>query len=130
MQLLQKCKNAIAIELRKRVLKLNTEYERKLQIIHGDATKIKTLPFFNLCIANIPYQISSPLIFKLLSHKPLFRCCILMVCIIAQSFQKCFYCGSIISKTHSNFKLNACIKLSESKLQDQCSWTNTYSSGI
>merc|ERR1711971_1258905 len=62
---------------RKRVM--NTEYENKLQIIHGDAIKIKTLPFFNLCVANIPYQISSPLIFKLLAHRPSFRCAILMV---------------------------------------------------
>merc|ERR1712154_636346 len=84
-QLLQKCKKVIAIEvdvrmvseLRKRVI--GTEYEHKLQIIHGDAIKIKQLPFFNLCIANIPYQISSPLIFKLLSHRPTFRCAILMV---------------------------------------------------
>merc|ERR1712154_362512 len=84
-QLLQKCKKVIAIEvdarmvsdLRKRVM--NTEYEKKLEIIHGDAIKIKTLPFFNLCVANIPYQISSPLIFKLLAHRPSFRCAILMV---------------------------------------------------
>jgi len=37
------------------------------------------LPFFNLCVANIPYQISSPLVFKLLSHPSRFRCAILMV---------------------------------------------------
>lgn len=36
------------------------------------------LPFFDICIANIPYQISSPLVFKLLSHKPMFRCAVLM----------------------------------------------------
>merc|ERR1712154_123617 len=84
-QLLQKCKKVIAIEvdvrmvseLRKRVI--GTEYEHKLEIIHGDAIKIKHLPFFNLCVANIPYQISSPLIFKLLSHRPSFRCAVLMV---------------------------------------------------
>mmetsp|Transcript_45408 Transcript_45408/g.75387 ORF Transcript_45408/g.75387 Transcript_45408/m.75387 type:complete len:337 (+) Transcript_45408:35-1045(+) len=85
MQLLQRCKKVIAIEvdvrmiseLRKRVS--GTEFASKLDIIHGDAIKIKTLPFFNLCIANIPYQISSPLIFKLLAHRPSFRCAILMV---------------------------------------------------
>jgi len=85
MQLLRRCKKVIAIEvdvrmvseLRKRVM--NTEYEKKLEIIHGDAIKIKTLPFFNLCVANIPYQISSPLIFKLLAHRPSFRCAVLMV---------------------------------------------------
>ena len=36
------------------------------------------LPFFDICVANVPYQISSPLVFKLLSHKPLFRCTVLM----------------------------------------------------
>jgi 18S rRNA (adenine1779-N6/adenine1780-N6)-dimethyltransferase len=29
-------------------------------------------------VANIPYQISSPLTFKLLSHRPLFRCAVIM----------------------------------------------------
>lgn len=27
------------------------------------------LPFFDVCVANIPYQISSPLLFKLLAHR-------------------------------------------------------------
>ena len=40
---------------------------------------IKTeLPYFDVVISNTPYQISSPLVFKLLSHRPLFRCAILM----------------------------------------------------
>eukprot|EP01083_Nonionella_stella_P073425 198505_1 len=84
-QLLAKCKKVIAVEvdvrmvseLRKRVI--GTNYENKLEIIHADAIKIRKLPFFNLCVANIPYQISSPLIFKLLSHRPSFRCAVLMV---------------------------------------------------
>lgn len=63
-------------ELRKRVM--GTGFENKLKIMHGDAIKTQ-FPFFNLCIANIPYQISSPLIFKLLSHRPHFRSAILMV---------------------------------------------------
>ncbi|KAL0461898.1 UNVERIFIED_CONTAM: Ribosomal RNA small subunit methyltransferase [Sesamum latifolium] len=36
------------------------------------------LPYFDICVANIPYQISSPLTFKLLSHRPLFRCAVIM----------------------------------------------------
>lgn len=37
------------------------------------------LPYFDICVANIiPYQISSPLISKLLSHRPLFRCAVIM----------------------------------------------------
>ena len=36
------------------------------------------LPYFDLCVANIPCQISSPLVFKLLSHRPLFRAAVIM----------------------------------------------------
>lgn len=43
----------------------------------GDVLKTE-LPFFDACVANIPYQISSPLVFKLLLHRPFFRCAILM----------------------------------------------------
>ncbi|KAK6617298.1 dimethyladenosine transferase [Polyplax serrata] len=63
-------------ELQKRVQ--CTPYQSKLQIVVGDVIKSE-LPFFNACVANIPYQISSPLIFKLLLHRPFFRCAILMV---------------------------------------------------
>lgn len=37
------------------------------------------LPYFDVCVANIPYQISSPLIFKLLSHRPFHRYSVLML---------------------------------------------------
>ena len=37
------------------------------------------LPYFDLCVANIPYNISSPLIFKLLAHRPLFRSATLLL---------------------------------------------------
>jgi len=36
------------------------------------------LPYFDLVVANIPYSISSPLTFKLLEHKPMFRSALLM----------------------------------------------------
>lgn len=36
------------------------------------------LPYFDLCVANIPYQISSPLVFKLLAHRPAFRAAVIM----------------------------------------------------
>jgi hypothetical protein len=42
------------------------------QIIHADFMKAE-LPYFDLCVANIPYNISSPLTFKLLAHRPAFR---------------------------------------------------------
>lgn len=68
------CSRLVA-ELQKRVQGMN--YQHKLQIVLGDVIKGE-LPFFNVCVANIPYQISSPLVFKLLLHRPFFRCAILM----------------------------------------------------
>ncbi|XP_074596588.1 putative dimethyladenosine transferase [Brevipalpus obovatus] len=54
-----------------------TPYRSRLDIRIGDVLK-SSLPFFDICVANIPYQISSPLVFKLLSHRPFFRCAIIM----------------------------------------------------
>lgn len=48
-----------------------------LQVIQGDVLKCD-LPYFDICVANIPYQISSPLTFKLLAHRPVFRCAVIM----------------------------------------------------
>ncbi|KAA1094273.1 Dimethyladenosine transferase [Puccinia graminis f. sp. tritici] len=52
-------------------------FKRKLEIIVGNFLKTK-LPYFDVCISNTPYQILSPLVFKLLEHRPLFRVAILM----------------------------------------------------
>ncbi|KAJ8913519.1 hypothetical protein NQ315_017070 [Exocentrus adspersus] len=65
----------LVAELQKRVQ--GTHLQPKLQIMVGDVLKTE-LPFFNICVANIPYQISSPLVFKLLLHRPFFRCAVLM----------------------------------------------------
>jgi len=62
-------------ELQKRVM--GCDRAQHLQIIHGDAIKID-FPFFDCCVANVPYQISSPLVFKLLQHRPMFRCAVMM----------------------------------------------------
>ena len=51
--------------------------QRKLVVIIGDFIKTD-IPPFEVFISNTPYQISSPLIFRLLSHRPLFRIAILM----------------------------------------------------
>eukprot|EP00002_Diphylleia_rotans_P022473 TRINITY_DN4400_c0_g1_i1.p1 TRINITY_DN4400_c0_g1~~TRINITY_DN4400_c0_g1_i1.p1 ORF type:complete len:303 (-),score=50.22 TRINITY_DN4400_c0_g1_i1:179-1087(-) len=83
MKLLENCKKVIAVErdprmvveLQKRVG--STPYASHLQLIHGDFMKVD-LPYFDVCVANVPYQISSPLVFKLLSHQPVFRCAVLM----------------------------------------------------
>lgn len=65
----------LVAELQKRVQ--GTPFQSKLQILIGDALKTE-FPFFDICIANVPYQISSPLVFKLLLHRPFFRCAVLM----------------------------------------------------
>lgn len=65
----------LVAELQKRVQ--GTPHQSKLQILIGDALKSE-FPFFDICIANVPYQISSPLVFKLLLHRPIFRCAVLM----------------------------------------------------
>ena len=81
--LLEKAKQVIAIEIdprmaaevSKRVKKLG--YDHKFKILHGDALKVE-FPFFDVCVANLPYQISSPFVFKLLAHRPSFRVAVLM----------------------------------------------------
>lgn len=83
MKLLEKCKHVVACEvdtrlvaeLQKRVQ--STPYQSKLKILVGDVLN-QELPFFDVCVANLPYQISSPFVFKLLLHRPFFRCAVLM----------------------------------------------------
>ncbi|XP_001647892.2 probable dimethyladenosine transferase [Aedes aegypti] len=82
-KLLEKVKKVVACEidprlvaeLQKRVQ--GTPMQSKLQILIGDVLKAD-LPFFDCCVANMPYQISSPFVFKLLLHRPFFRCAVLM----------------------------------------------------
>ena len=82
--LLHKCKKVVALEYDTRMVRevlkrvQHTPQEEKLHVIQGDAIQTKW-PYFDLCIANIPYQISSAVVFKLLSHRPLFRCAVLML---------------------------------------------------
>lgn len=85
LKMLPHCKKLVAVEFdRRMVVELkkrvqNTELEKKLQIIHSDILQVD-LPRFDLCIANIPYNISSKIVFKLLHHSinnP-FRNCFLM----------------------------------------------------
>eukprot|EP01104_Vermistella_antarctica_P002483 TRINITY_DN12722_c0_g1_i1.p1 TRINITY_DN12722_c0_g1~~TRINITY_DN12722_c0_g1_i1.p1 ORF type:complete len:352 (+),score=86.09 TRINITY_DN12722_c0_g1_i1:150-1205(+) len=84
MRLLQRCKKVIACEvdprmvaeLQKRVQ--GTPYQSKLHIMIGDVIKME-LPYFDVCVANLPYQISSPFTFKILAHRPLFRSAVLML---------------------------------------------------
>lgn len=63
-------------ELHRRVRQ--TDLADKLVVLRGDILRMN-LPEFDICIANIPYKISSPLTFKLLSRTSNFRAAILML---------------------------------------------------
>ncbi|XP_069605402.1 dimethyladenosine transferase [Ranitomeya imitator] len=82
-KLLEKAKKVVACELDTRLVAelqkrvQGTPVSSKLQVLVGDVLKAD-LPFFDLCVANLPYQISSPFVFKLLLHRPFFRCAVLM----------------------------------------------------
>jgi 18S rRNA (adenine1779-N6/adenine1780-N6)-dimethyltransferase len=64
MKLLEKASKVVAVEVDERMINevqkrvMGTPFKRKLQIINSDALKAE-LPFFDLCIANLPYAISS-----------------------------------------------------------------------
>ena len=82
--MLQRCKNLVALEYDPRMVREvlkrvegQNDIQRKLQVIQGDAVKT-AWPFFDVMVANLPYQISSVIVFKLLSHRPMFRCAVLM----------------------------------------------------
>lgn len=64
----------MAAELVKRVKSLNLCHKMKLFV--GDCMK-SDFPHFDLCVSNIPYQISSVLIFKLFGYN--FRAVVLML---------------------------------------------------
>lgn len=83
-KILEKAKRCIAIELDPRMAAevtkrvQGTTLGRRLDVILGDVIKTDPLPYFDVCISNTPYQISSPLVFKLLATTPSPRVCILM----------------------------------------------------
>ncbi|QRW08039.1 rRNA (adenine-N6,N6)-dimethyltransferase [Ceratobasidium sp. AG-Ba] len=82
-RILEKAKHVTAIEMDPRMAAelikrvQGTPEQHKLNIMIGDFVKAD-LPYFDVCISNTPYQISSPIVFRLLSHRPLFRVAILM----------------------------------------------------
>ncbi len=72
-RLLKKCK-VIAVEIDELLCEyLSVLFQReieqgKLTLICGDVLKVR-LPQFTKVVANIPYNISSPLIFKIMNHR-------------------------------------------------------------
>ena len=83
MKLLDVAKRVVAVEVDPRMVaeiqKRVTESDKapRLQIIFGDILKTE-LPFFDVCVANVPYNISSAIVFKMLAHRPPFRSAVMM----------------------------------------------------
>lgn len=72
-RIIEKCKKLIACEVDPRMaaettkrLQGKAEFKR-LEVLLGDVIKMDQLPPCDVCISNTPYQISSPLVFKLLA---------------------------------------------------------------
>lgn len=82
-KLLEAGKKVIAFEVDSRMIVevfkrvQGSEKETRLDLVQGDVLK-KKLPYFDICVSNTPYQISSPLVFRLLAHRPMFRAAVLM----------------------------------------------------
>jgi 18S rRNA (adenine1779-N6/adenine1780-N6)-dimethyltransferase len=82
-KILEKSRKVIAVELDPRMAAevtkrvQGTPSQRRLDVVLGDVIKTE-LPYFDVCISNTPYQISSPLVFKLLAMSPAPRTCVLM----------------------------------------------------
>ncbi|KAI1136146.1 rRNA adenine dimethylase [Hypoxylon sp. FL0543] len=82
-KILEQAKKVIAVEMDPRMAAETTKRvqgkpeQKRLDVLLGDVIKT-TLPNFDVCISNTPYQISSPLVFKLLSLPNPPRTCVLM----------------------------------------------------
>lgn len=83
-KILEKAKKVICVEMDPRMAAeitkrfQGTPEGKRLELILGDVIKMPELPYFDVCISNTPYQISSPLTFKLLATQPSPRSCVLM----------------------------------------------------
>lgn len=71
-KLLEVAAHVVAIEIDPRMVselkkRIPQELRHKLTLIHGDFCKLEDIPEFDLCVSNCPYNVSSSIIFKLLS---------------------------------------------------------------
>jgi len=69
--LAKNAKNVIAVEIDKNLFKsLKETLPSNVALIHSDVLKLdfENLPKFNKVVSNLPYQISSPITFKLLDY--------------------------------------------------------------
>jgi len=69
--LAEKAKKVIAVEIDEYLISnLRKSIPNNVDLIHGDAVKLdfKKLPKFNKIVSNLPFQISSPITFKILDY--------------------------------------------------------------
>ncbi|XP_010557762.1 PREDICTED: ribosomal RNA small subunit methyltransferase, mitochondrial [Tarenaya hassleriana] len=84
LKLLQAAQNVVAVEVDKRMVEIlhkrvaELGFEDKLTVIQKDALKAE-FPRFDLVVANIPYNISSPLVAKLVYGSNTFRSATLLL---------------------------------------------------
>ncbi len=82
-KLLEVAKRVVAVEVDPRMVAevqkrvAETPAAKRLALMLADVLKAD-LPFFDVCVANVPYNISSAIVFKLLAHRPFFRCAVIM----------------------------------------------------
>mmetsp|Transcript_31550 Transcript_31550/g.97557 ORF Transcript_31550/g.97557 Transcript_31550/m.97557 type:complete len:315 (-) Transcript_31550:157-1101(-) len=83
LKLLQRARKLVAVEMDSRMVREvrkrvdGDPRKHRLELIQGDVLRTP-LPFFDVCVANLPYNISSPFLFKLLAHRPFFRRAVVM----------------------------------------------------
>lgn len=52
--------------------RIHSEGYKNIEMLSGDAMRVD-LPRFDVCVSNLPYALSAPILFRLLQHRPLFR---------------------------------------------------------
>ncbi|KAI4330282.1 hypothetical protein MLD38_028582 [Melastoma candidum] len=84
LKLLEACRRVVAVEIDRRMVAVLLQRvadhgsQQKLTVIQKDALKVE-FPQFDIVVANIPYGISSPLIFKLVYGESRFRSATLLL---------------------------------------------------
>ncbi|CAH8436510.1 unnamed protein product [Heterobilharzia americana] len=106
-------------ELQKRVQ--TSSNRSKLEILVGDAVKATSWPKFDLCVANLPYKISSPFIQRLINAGRGFRAAVVMLQkefadrLIAKPGDK-VYCR-LSASAQFHFKIEQLMKISRNSFR-------------
>lgn len=68
--------SSLATETMKRI---HASGFKNIDMLHGDATKVEFPTRFDVCVSNLPYGLSAPVLFRLLKHRPLWRSSVMIV---------------------------------------------------